>query len=136
MEQAPETPEATPELKPEEVHVRGTHRKRPFVMEEGPCLFEHALTQEVLDMQPKRWAYMETLFGTVKRMVVKVWVFLNNKPTLVYADIQTGTVFLESGECLSSFQRRIVRWGNYQSLEKKQKAAGRTELQDRWNKGL
>lgn len=116
--------------------IRGTHHKKPLYMEEGPCLFEYALTKELLEKQPKRIAHMHTLYGVVKRLVVKVWVSIKNKATLVYADVITGTVFLESGECLSSNQRRVVKWGNYQGLEKKDKPTGRTLLQDRWNKGL
>lgn len=114
----------------------GTSPKRPLAMEEGPCLFEYDLTKELLDQQPIRTAHMSTLYGVVKRLVVKVWVFIKSKPTQVYADVVTGTVFLESGECLSSHQRRVVKWGNYQKLEEKQKRVGRTLLQDRWNKGL
>jgi hypothetical protein len=124
------------ETKEEPLHYPGTHPKRPLVMEEGPCLFEYALTKELLNQQPIRMAHVDTLYGVVKRLMVKVWVFIKSKPTQVYADVVTGTVFLESGECLSSIQRRVVKWGNYQRLEKKQKVNGRTVLQDRWNKGL
>ncbi len=123
-----------PEIKP--LPLVGTNPKRPFFMEEGPCLFEYALTKNLLDQQPIRMAHVDTLYGVVKRLMVKVWVYFKKKPTQVYADVVTGTVYLESGECLSSFQRRVVKWGNYQKLAEKQKTTGRTVLQDRWNKGI
>lgn len=123
-------------VKPLPLPPAGTSRKRPLVMEEGPCMFEYAITKDILDTQPTRWAYMDTLYGITKRMVVRLWVFHNNRPTEVYADVVTGTVFLGDGSCLSSNQRRIVRWGVYESLRNKEKQAGRTLLQERWNKGL
>lgn len=137
MEQAPKPEQTKPEVKPEEVYVRGTHHRKPFIMEEGPCLFEHALTKEVLDRQQKRWAYVHTLFGETRRLLVKVWVWLKNKPTTVWADAITGTLFLDNGTCLSSKQRKIVRWGAYDTSRKEEvKPTGRTETQTNWNKGI
>ena len=119
-----------PEVPQEEVYVRGTHHRKPFYMEEGPCLFEHALTKEVLDKQQKRWAYIQTLHGETRRLLVKVWVWLK-KPTAVWADVITGTVFLDSGDCLSSTQRRINRWGAYETKNDKNKLKTKSEF--RWN---
>lgn len=135
MEQAPE--QKNSEVKPEEVYVRGTHHRKPFRMEEGPCLFEYALTKEVLDRQQKRWAYIDTVYGETKRLLVKVWVWLKSKPTAVWADVVTGTVFLDNGTCLSSTQRKILRWGAYDTSHKQEvKIVGRTETQTNWNKGI
>jgi len=124
------------EVQQERPIPRGSHHKKPLYMEEGPCLFEYALTKDLLETQPKRIAHVQTLYGVVKRLMVKVWVWTKKRPLLVYADVVTGTVFLESGECLSSVQRRVIKWGNYQKYTEKEKRVGRTELQVRWNKGL
>lgn len=133
MDVAPEE-KPNPEEKP---LPRGTHHKKPFVMEKGPCLFEHALTKEVLDMQKKRWAYISTICGDTKRLLVKVWVWIKRKPVAVWADVVTGTVFLDSGECLSSHQRRIKRWGAYESnYVREDKTSGRTQTQREWNEGI
>lgn len=117
----------------EEVYVRGTHHKKPFVMEEGPCLFEHALTEEVLDRQQKRWAYVDTICGIVKRLMVKVWVLRRNKPISVYADVVTGTVYLEDGRCLSSSTRSIKKWGAYESVKDKNKLKTNINQNFKWN---
>lgn len=124
------------EIKVKPLPLAGTHQKYPLFMEEGPCMFEYALTKDLLSQQPIRMAHVDTLYGVTKRLMVKLWVYFKKKSTQVYVDVVTGTVYLESGECLSSFQRRVVKWGNYQKLVEKQKTVGRTELQDRWNKGL
>lgn len=132
--------DTTPEEKhpPEEKLLpRGTHHKKPFVMEKGPCLFEHALTKEVLDMQKKRWAYISTICGDTKRLLVKVWVLIKRKPVAVWADAITGTVFLESGECLSSHQRRIKRWGAYENdAQKVSKTVEKAYTAKQWNEGI
>jgi hypothetical protein len=130
------TGETTPELVEKEIYIRGTHHKKPFLLEEGDCLSEYALIKEVLERQQKRWAYIDTICGTVKRLLVKVWIFRGSKAVQVFADVITGTVYSQSGECLSSHKRRIVKWGAYESTKDKNKLKTNTNQDFNWNEGV
>lgn len=115
---------------------RGTHHTKPLYLEEGPCLFEFALTKELLEMQQKRWAYIQTICGKSKRLLVKVWIYKKSKSMQVWADAITGTVYLDSGECLSSSNRKITKWGVYAEKSLLDKGKGRTQSQINWGKNV
>lgn len=63
-------------------------------------------------------AVMETITGNHEREVMQATVLLN-KPTQVWIDVVTGTVYKMNGNCMTSSTRRII--------EIKEKNDGRTK---------
>ncbi|NBT57943.1 hypothetical protein EBT16_04080 [bacterium] len=58
---------------------------------------------------PVKKVLMKTITGQVEREVYKLHIW-DKKPVGVFADTITGSLFNWQGKCLSSTQRRIVRW--------------------------
>ena len=78
-------------------------------IENGPCISDVFLLKWGRDGVEKKRCVMKTLTGLVERDVYKIRV-LNKKPMTVFCDTVTGSLFNWQGKCLSSSQRRIVRW--------------------------
>ena len=55
-------------------------------------------------------AYIEGIDGVQKRDVVPVRIIWKKKAADVWCDWITGTLYWPNGECLTSYQRRIVAW--------------------------
>lgn len=77
--------------------------------EEGFCIAEIYLNMFKRKNMQVRRCVMKTLTGPSEREVYKIHIW-DKKPVPVFCDTVTGTLFNWQGKCLSSDQRRIVRW--------------------------
>lgn len=127
---------------PNTPYDRGTDRKSPLmVSDEALCLSE--LSMMYLNNHrdkrkiPKMVGHVKDICGTTRRVLFKLWIHNNKTIEQYWADIVTGTLYLDTGECLSSEKRKVVKWARYRESEwKKKQVVGRTEAQDLWNDGI
>jgi hypothetical protein len=78
-------------------------------VEIGPCISEHYILAFRRERLPKKRCLVKTLTGFSEREMYKIYVRYK-KPMTVFCDTVTGSLFNWQGKCLSSTQRRIVRW--------------------------
>jgi len=102
--------------------VRGMTKEKPFLLSsDANCLSDKSVeilihSTELMDKAPHKIAHIKGIGGeTSKRRVVRVWILdpLNSGPIQVYADIVTGTLYMDDGECLSSDKRKVIKWSRY-----------------------
>lgn len=91
----------------QQTRVPGSVRLIP--VEHGPCVGEQYILMWKREKVEKRRCVVKTLTGLVERDMYKIFVRYK-KPMTVFCDTVTGSLFNWQGKCLSSTQRRIVRW--------------------------
>jgi hypothetical protein len=97
------------------VHKKGSTKEYAAQLSrEADCVSEVGMCtwmKELENTQTKRVAYVQTVTGVSKRIVVPFWVMHDKQVFKAYADVVTGTVYTEDGKCLSSTKMSIVKWG-------------------------
>lgn len=123
-------------------YERGLEKTKPLmVSDDGFCLSELSMTflanHRKRDKIPKKVGHVKDICGTTRRLLLKLWV--HNKSTIeqYWVDDITGTMYQESGECMSSEKRKVVKWVRYRPSEwnKRQQAASH-ENPFEWNEGV
>ena len=127
----------------------GTYQ-RPFLLSaDGECLSEtgHTVFANNAELINSKDARMATIVGhggeKSVRKVVPIWVRRSSGIEKVFADVITGTLYLaETGECLTSDVRKVVKWSKCtqktkrQAERNKERVGGRVKAQVEWNEGL
>lgn len=126
-----------------ELPKRGTKDKPYLLSDEANCLGEISMVHftnnpEEMDNPKCKTATIVGHHGEIsKRKLCPVWVRLQGDVVMVYADAVTGTLYRETGECLTSDVRTVVKWSKWRKpKETAPKKTGRVQAQIMWNEGL
>jgi len=123
-------------------YERGLDKDNPLhLADDALCLSDYSMmflsNHRQRDKIPKRVGHVKDICGSTRRLFVKVWVSGDNVLSQYWADEVTGTLYTESGECLSSPKRQITKWVRYRKDEwEKRKRVVHGELNVEWNEGI